>query len=202
MKLKYFPTSPYVRKVLVTAIETGLYERIELVPTNVWNPDTDIGNHNPLGKIPTLLTPGGEILYDSPVICEYLDSLHDGQKIYPPAGGVRWTALRQQALGDGMLDAAILRRLENARPDGERSDAWIGRQKIVVDRGLDVMEDEADALGETITIGLITFAITLSYLDFRFPDEPWRSTRPALADWYDAFSARPSMEETLPKDPA
>lgn len=201
MKLKFSPTSPYVRKVMVTAVETGLSDRIELVPTNVWDPDTDIGNHNPLGKVPTLLTPGGETLYDSPVICEYLDNLHDGAKIFPPVGEARWTALRRQALGDGVLDAAILWRLESARPEGERSDAWIGRQKIVIDRSLDVMEDEADSLGDSVTIGLITFGITLSYLDFRFPDEDWRSSRPALADWYDTFSARRSMEETAPKDP-
>ena len=112
MKLCYSPTSPYVRKVVVTAMETGLEPGIERIANNVWDPATDIAATNPLGKVPALTTDDGAVLFDSPVICEYLDSLHDGAKLFPAAGPARWRALRQQALCDGILDAGILRMLE------------------------------------------------------------------------------------------
>ncbi len=201
MKLRYSPTSPYVRKVMVTAIETGLDGGIERVPTNVWDPATDIGGDNPLGKVPALITAGGEVLYDSPVICEYLDSLHDGVKLFPGGGGARWTALRRQALADGILDAAVGRLLEGKRLDGERSDGWIDRLAGVVGRCLDVLEDEADALGDAVSIGHVSVGCALGYLDFRFPGDAWRTGRPALADWYDGFAERGSMVGTIPKDP-
>jgi glutathione S-transferase len=204
MKLRYSPTSPYVRKVSVVALETGLSERIERIPTNVWASDTDIGRDNPLGKVPALTTEGGEVLYDSPVICEYLDSLHDGIKLFPPAGGARWTALRRQALGDGILDASVARVIENrVRKENERSVLWIERQKTVINRGLDALEEEVDALNAgPITIGHIAIACACGYLDFRLPTDNWRAGRPALAQWYAAFAKRPSMVATVPKDPA
>jgi glutathione S-transferase len=201
MKLRYSPTSPYVRKVTVVAHETGLMDRLEIVPTNVWANDTDIGRDNPLGKVPALTTDGGEVLYDSPVICEYLDSLHDGAKLYPPSGGARWTALRRQALADGMLDAGILRRLELLRKEPERSSAWIERQRTAVGRALDALEEEASALGAGVTIGHVAIGCALGWFDFRFPADNWRQRRPALAAWYAAFAARPSMQKTVPKDP-
>ena len=202
MKLRYSPTSPYVRKVVVVAHETGLIGRIALVPTNVWASDTDIGRDNPLGKVPALTTDGGEVLYDSPVICEYLDSLHDGAKLYPPSGGARWTALRRQALADGMLDAGILRRLESMRKDPERSASWIERQKTAVARAMDALEDEISTLGPAITIGHVAIGCAIGWFDFRFPADNWRQNRPALAAWHAAFSERPSMKKTVPKDPA
>ncbi len=102
MKLRYSPTSPYVRKVSVTALELGLTERIARVPTDTQDRESGIAEHNPLGKVPALILDDGGVLYDSPVICEYLDSLHDGPPMFPAAGPARWTALRQQALGDGI----------------------------------------------------------------------------------------------------
>ncbi len=202
MKLRYSPTSPYVRKVTVVAHETGLIDRIELVPTNVWANDTDIGRDNPLGKVPALTTDGGEVLFDSPVICEYLDSLHDGAKLYPPSGGARWTALRRQALADGVLDAGILRRLESMRREPERSSAWIERQRTAVERALDSLEEEASSLGQAITIGHVAIGCALGWFDLRFPADNWRHRRPALAAWSAAFAERPSMKKTVPKDPA
>lgn len=202
MKLRYTPTSPYVRKVTVVAQETGLADRIERIATNVWAADTDIGRDNPLGKAPALITDGGEALYDSPVICEYLDSLHNGAKIFPPAGGARWTALRRQALADGILDAGILRRLELARKEPERSSTWIERQRQAVERGLDTLEEGAADLGAGVTIGHIAIGCALGWLDFRFASENWRQRRPALAAWYAKFAERPSMKSTVPKDPA
>lgn len=201
MKLRYSPTSPYVRKVMVCAHEIGLADDIELAATTVWDPATDIGKDNPLGKVPTLLTEGDERLYDSPVICEYLDSLHEGMKLFPPEGRARWHALTLQALGDGVLDAAVLRLLEGKRPLGERSQTWIERQKASIGRALDWLEREAENLGRHVTIGTITIAVALGYLDFRFADDNWRAARPALADWYDVFSERASMRMTEPRDP-
>ncbi len=204
MRLRYSPTSPFVRKVMVVALETGLAESIDLVLTNVWEPDTDIQTHNPLGKVPALITEGGEVLYDSPVICEYLDGLHEGVKLFPPTGGARWTALRRQALGDGMMDATVARFLEERRPSGERSEAWAVRQKLVVERALDGLEEEADELSgdmDTMDIGKLTIGVALGYLDLRFAADDWRSGRGRLSDWFNGVNRRPSMTGTAPKDP-
>lgn len=202
MQLRHSPASPYVRKVMVTAIETGLESRIEVVPTDVWSADTDIGAVNPLGKVPTLTTDDGEILYDSPVICAYLDSLHDGAKLLPAAGAADWRAQRQQALADGLLDAAVLVRLEARRPPEQQSPAWRDRQQAVVNRALDQLEADAEALEGPVTIGQIAVGCALGYLDFRFADDGWRRDRPRLAAWYEAFAKRPSMRATVPHDPA
>jgi len=202
MKLRYSPTSPYVRKVTITALETGLDSRIERIPTNPWDPATDLAGDNPIGKVPALITDGGEVLYDSPVICEYLDGLHDGFPLIPPSGGARWTALRRQALADGVLDASVLIFLETSRrPETLRWDAWVERQTAVVGRALDVLEDEVDSFGH-ISIGLIAIGCALGYLDFRLGTMDWRSSRPRLAEWFGLVSERQSMRETVPVDPA
>lgn len=202
MKLRYSPTSPYVRKVSVVAIETGLEARIERVPTDIRAPTPDFHRDNPLGKVPTLVTEGGETLYDSPVICEYLDSLHDGIPLFPPPGGPRWTALRRQALADGIADAGVLVRMEMLRDEAERSRTWIARQTEKVGRGLDALEEEAAGLGAACTIGHIAIGCALGFLDFRLPELDWRHGRIELARWADGFSRRPSMAATVPRDPA
>ena len=201
MKLRYSPTSPYVRKVTVTAIETGLDKRIERIFTMPASAP-DLPNDNPLGKVPALIMDNGEPLIDSPVIVEYLDSLHSGAKIVPPSGEARWKALRLQALADGMLDAAVLRLMEMRRPANEQSKAWMERQRTVVHRGLDWLEQHAGELDESLTIGNITAAIVGDYLDFRFGSDDWRKERPKLAQWQKRFAARPSFKETYPKDPS
>jgi glutathione S-transferase len=202
MKLRYSPTSPYVRKVMIAAIETGQAGKIEIEPANVWAADSDIGRQNPLGKVPALVTDGGDALFDSPVICEYLDSLHSGPKLLPPSGGARWRALRLQALGDGMLDAAILRRLEAQRPQEKQSPDWIERQKRVVARGLDALEAEAGTLEGPLTLGSIAVGCVCGYLDLRFAAERWRQGHPKLASWYEKTAKRQSFLDTVPKDPA
>ncbi len=205
MKLRYSPTSPYVRKVTVTAHETGLHDRLSRVPTVTSDPASGLARDNPLGKVPALLTDEGAI-FDSPVICDYLDGLHGGAKLVPPAGPARWTALRREALADGILDAAILRLLEGRRPAGEQSPGWVAKQNAVIGRALDAFEVEADQLGDPAaqptTIGHITLGCALGYLDFRFGADNWRATRPKLARWFAGFAARPSMAATVPKDPA
>lgn len=201
MQLRYSPTSPYVRKVSVVALETGLEGRIERVPTDIRAPSAEFQHDNPLSKVPTLITEGGEALYDSPVICEYLDSLHDGIPLFPPPGGRRWTALRRQALADGIADAAVLARLETMRPEGERSASWVALQTEKVTRGLDALEEEAAGFGPVCTIGHIAVGCALGYLDFRVPELDWRQGRIELARWAERFSARTSMTATAPADP-
>ncbi len=199
MKLRYSPTSPFVRKVMVFAHETGLADRIEIDPVISRGPGTGPTDDNPLGKIPALITDGGEALYDSRVICEYLDGLHDGLKLFPQAGGERFQALRLQALADGIMDAVVLRIYENLRPESLRSTDWDTIQKAKLESGLDALEEQVDSFGEPLTIGLLAVGCVLGYLDFRFDDDSWRTARPALADWYEAVADRPSMIATVPK---
>ena len=206
MKLRYSPTSPYVRKVMVVALETGLAERIERIPTTVapTKYNEEVARENPLVKVPALTTDDGMVLYDSPVICEYLDTLHGGQKLFPATGKTRWTALRQQALADGILDAAILGRYEILRPKEYLWQDWIDAQLRKVRGALAAleMEVEADELGGAVTIGQITVGCALGYLDFRYASEDWRSKHRRLAAWFDELAKRKSIELTKPKDPA
>lgn len=203
MKLFFSPTSPYVRKVVVLASELGLDGRIErvAVKTSPTSPDPALGGANPLRKIPTLVTDEGEALYDSPVICEYLDTLHSGPRAFPPAGPARWRALRLQALADGLLDAAVLVRYEVAlRPEERRWAEWLQGQLAKVDAALDALEAEAATFAERVDIGTISAACALGYLDFRFAAHGWRSGRPRLAAWYERFAARPSLVASRPVD--
>jgi glutathione S-transferase len=205
MKLRYSPTSPFVRKVMVVALETGLVDRIEKIPTAVapTKPNEDVARENPLVKVPALITDDGVVLYDSPVICEYLDSLHDGTKLFPAGGNPRWIALRQQALGDGMLEAAILNRYEQLRPKEYQWPEWIDGQMRKVRGAVAALEIEADQglLRGPVTIGLLTIGCALGYLDFRYAHENWRQRAANLARWYDDFAERPSMRQTVPQDP-
>ena len=202
MKLRYSPTSPYVRKVSVTAIELGLAGRIERIPTDTQGRDPSINEHNPLGKVPALILDDGGVLYDSPVICEYLDGLHGGPRMFPAEGPERWTALRQQALGDGILDAAILRMFEMVRrPEALRWPGWIDHQTAKVVRAVDQFENEIAALEGPLTIGRIAAGCALGYLDFRAPELDWRAGRTELAAWYGGFAQRPAMQETVPQAP-
>ena len=206
MKLRYSPTSPYVRKVMVVALETGLAERIERIPTMVapTKPNDEVARENPLVKVPALTTDDGMVLYDSPVICEYLDTLHAGPKLFPAAGKARWMVLRQQALGDGILDAAILGRYEILRPKEYQWPDWIDAQLRKVRGALAALEIEVEAgeLGGPLAIGQITVACALGYLDFRYASEEWRAKHRRLAAWFDEFSKRKSIQLTVPKDPA
>ncbi len=211
MKLRYSPTSPFVRKVTVTAIETGLAARIERVRTMVapTKRNDDVARENPLVKIPALTTDDGLVIYDSAVICEYLDTLHPGAKLFPAAGTARWIALRQQALGDGILDAGILGRYEAQRPKEFQWQDWLDAQLRKVRGALSSLEMECEAgtlapvaAGEAPSIGQVTIGCALAYLDFRYPGEAWRERHRRLAAWYNDFAQRPSMRETEPKDPA
>ncbi len=201
MRLRYSPTSPYVRKVTTTAHELGLFDRLELIPTNAWDPASDLPKDNPLGKVPTLLLDDGEVLYDSPVVCAYLDSLA-GDLLLPVSGAARWQTLRNEALADGVLDAAVLVFIERGKRDeGQRSAWWEQLQLDAVARALDAMEGYADGFGAEPDLGQLTFACALGYLDFRFPEVGWRQGRANLDSWYATFASRPSLQATIPRDP-
>ncbi|MBF2759894.1 MAG: glutathione S-transferase [Ectothiorhodospiraceae bacterium AqS1] len=201
MRLFYSPSSPYARKVRVLAHETGLLDRIELVSTtpSPTAPAADLNDRNPLGKIPCLVTDDGSSLFDSRVICEYLDSMHDGERLFPAAGPSRWQALTLQSLGDGILDAAVITRYETfLRPEELRWNDWVDAQLGKLRRGLDRIESDTDALNPKPDIGSIAVAAACGYLDFRYSEENWRDSRPGLARWYEDFAARPSMQQTAP----
>ncbi|MCA3426741.1 MAG: glutathione S-transferase N-terminal domain-containing protein [Roseomonas sp.] len=196
MKLAYSPNSPYVRKCVVLAIQRGIDKQMEL--WTVGTTDPALVKVNPLSKVPTLVLDDGTALYDSPVICEYLDSVADGPKMFPAAGPARWKALRQEALGDGILDATQPRRREIALPQDEGRQTYIALQQGKVQAALAVLEAEADSLGMLTNIGEITIACALGYMDFRYPNEPWRPGHPKLEAWYAKVSAMPAMTRTVP----
>ena len=199
MKLCFSPTSPYVRKVRACAITREIDALIELVPTDANASLPGFVAINPLSKVPALVTDDGLALYDSPVICEYLDSVGDALPMFPARGAARWRALRYQAMGDGILDASVPRRGEMQKPQDEGRLAWIARQTAAVDRTLDALE--ADPPQRTIDIGSITVACALGYLDFRYAAQPWRPSHPKLAAWFEGFAQNPGIALTVPKDP-
>lgn len=196
MKLHYSPTSPYVRKVMACAIERGIAGQIDKTPTNPNESPASLLADNPLSKVPTLVTDDGLALFDSPVICEYLDSVGEALPMFPTHGAARWRALKQQAMGDGILDASVPRRAEVQKPQDEGRKAWIARQRAAVERTLDALE--ADPPHTIVDIGSITVACALGYLDFRYSHEPWRPNRPKLAAWFEAFSKNPCIAQTAP----
>ncbi|MGA7538015.1 MAG: glutathione S-transferase N-terminal domain-containing protein [Steroidobacteraceae bacterium] len=199
MQLYFSPTSPYVRKVRISAHELGLSGKIELIGIALTpvNPHDALRSSNPLGKIPALITEEGTALYDSPVICEYLDALAGGNRILPALGPARWTALRRQALADGILDAAVLVRYEETlRAKEQRWQDWLSAQWLKVRTSLDALEQES--LAGAFDIGAISIACALGYLDFRYASEGWRAGRPRLAAWAAAISTRPSLTATVP----
>ena len=200
MKIYYAAASPFVRKCLVAAIELGLRDRIELVAAAAHpiNRDRNVVAHNPLGKIPTLITDDGDVLYDSRVICEYLNTLGDGHLI-PREAKARFGVLVEQALADGVMDAAVLARYETfARPEALRWKDWTGGQLEKVNSGLDLLESRAAGFGDRADLGAIAFGCMLGYLDFRFASLGWRDGRPKAAAWFERFGARDSMMATRP----
>ena len=198
MKLRYSSRSPFARKVMVLAHEHGLTGLIELVatPLSPIHGNDQLALENPLMKVPSLTTEDGQVLFDSPVICEYLDAMATGRKLIPPEGPARWEALRQQALADGILDAIILCAYETQRPEDKRWSGWTDGQMRKAYQGLAAAERE-DLTGP-LTIGPIAIGCMLGYLDLRFPEDGWRQRHPGLGSWYEAFAQRAAMQATKP----
>jgi glutathione S-transferase len=200
MKLFYSAASPFVRKCLVSAHEVGLAERLELLPAAAHpvNRDRTVVAHNPLGKVPTLIMDDGTVLYDSRVICEFLNSLGDGH-LLPVQGAARWQVLLDQALADGLLDAAVLTRYETfARPEKLRWPEWIEGQLDKVGCALAEFERRAAGFAARVDLGTISVACALGYLDFRYEPMGWRAKYPTTAAWYQHFGERKSMVVTRP----
>jgi len=204
MHLYHSPTSPYVRKVMVLLHETGQLGDVELVTGSgsPVDPGTAPLEANPLGKVPALERPDGPALYDSRVICQYLDARARsgaGAGLYPQ-GARRWDTLTVEATGDGILDAALLMVYEGRlRPEELRFAPWVEGQWAKVARALDVLETRwIQHLEGPLDAGQIAVGCALGYLDFRHGAREWRNGRPHLAAWYAGFAARPSMVATVP----
>jgi glutathione S-transferase len=196
MKLHHSPASPFVRKVMACAIARGIDGQIELVRTNPHESPANLLADNPLSKIPALVTDDGVAIPDSPVICEYLDGIGDAPKLIPAAGPQRLAALVQEALADGLMDAAVGRRGQMGHPQDEARAAWSARQKAIVERTLAAFEAKPPTgLND---IGAISVACALGYLDFRYAAEPWRDSAPKLAAWFESVSALPPLALTKP----
>ena len=198
MRLLFSPTSPYVRKVRVTAIEKGLHDRIQLQPVDVFGEEAQVAPINPLRKVPALILDDGQVLFDSPVICEYLDSLEPEPVLLPPSGPAHWGVLRLQALADGIKDAAFNTVMERRRSDAQRSPDWQERWRAAILRGAAALDAEAGTWDAQLDLGRIAAACALGYVDFRLPEIDWRSGHETLAAWWAEVSRRPSLSQTAP----
>ena len=201
MKLYTNPASPFARKARIIVQELNLTKVVEEVDVARQDLGDGFRHINPLGKIPVLALKDGSTIFDSPVICEYLNDLGGG-KFFPGRSLLRensghWRALTLQALGDGICDAAVARNYELLRPKEQQSEVAIRKYLQAVTVSLDVLEQVK--LGKKTTIGEIAVACAIGYLDFRIPELSWREARPNLRDWYEKFAQYPSMKATWPE---
>ncbi|MBC3950357.1 glutathione S-transferase [Pseudomonas folii] len=202
MTLYYNAASPFARKVMLALHETGQLDRVTLQPTTLSPvaPVEELNNDNPAGKLPALRLADGNVIHDSRVILDYLDSQHVGNPLIPREGSARWRRLTLASLADALLDAALLIRYEQAlRPVEKHWDLWLDNQQEKVERSLAYFEQEAiTELSSAFDVASISVAAALGYLDFRQPDLAWRNRYPRLANWYFEISQRPSMQATQP----
>ena len=197
MILRSSDPSPFGRKVKIVAKVLGLYDQLSVEMSNTNDPQDSLRKQNPLGKIPILILDDGRKIFDSRVICEYLDAQVDGVTVHPTESDARWDALTLQALGDGIVDASILQVYETRmRTEDKRDDGWLSYQADKVKRALDQLEANPPALGADLHIGHIAIACALGYLDLRF-DGKWRQTYGNLVKWLDEFRGRvPAFDAT------
>jgi len=196
--------SPFVRKVMVCAHETGTLDRINCIETSVSMDEANatVQADNPLSKIPTLVLDGGMALYDSRAICEYLDSLNTGPRLFPD-GPSRWDAMRRHSLGDGIMDTLILWRQERLKPQERQTASWLATFARKIEVSLAQLEAEAESWADPpFDIGYAAIGCALGYMDVRFADLVWRTGVPRLSAWHATFEARPSAEATRAPIPA
>jgi glutathione S-transferase len=198
LKFYWNPTSPFVRKVSVTILELGLDDRVARVHTNPRDEASGFWSKNPLAKVPALETDKGEVLYDSPVICAFLDEEFGRGRLLPAKGGERWRVQTLAALADGILDAGLLVRQEGMRPADEQSPAWVEKQYAIARRGMDRLEQAAAAFQDRVDHATIAAGCAIGWLRFRHGQIEWLAGRPNLARWFASFSQRPSMQATAP----
>jgi glutathione S-transferase len=197
MKLHNSPTSPFVRMVLIAAHERGLADQIALTgPETMAN--GELRKENPLEKVPALVLDDGTVLFDSLVIVSYLDGLGSGPQMIPADQNARTTVLRRHALADGIMEAGVASVMETRRPDEKIWIDAINRQRGKIERAIDALEGEVEAMGNTVDLSTISVGAALGYVDFRLGDMGWRKGHPKLAAWYEAFAKRPSMVGTVP----
>jgi glutathione S-transferase len=198
VELKYSPLSPFARKALVTAHETGVFDRLRLTQVNVRDEPHTVTPFNPLGKIPVLIADDGAAIYDSPVICEYLDATFGGNHLIASSGPDRWDVMTRVALADGMVDAAILVRLERVRAAERQSAGWIESQMRKVTSALNHFEQNVSAGDKPLDMGDIALGCALGYMPLRVPDFVGYPSWPRLKVFYEHLCARPSFAQTLP----
>lgn len=196
MKLYNAPTSPFGRKVLITAIEKGLDKKVEVLPART--PEAELSKKNPLDKLPVLVTDEGEVIIESSLICEYLDEIGTGARLLPSDSRMRRKIVQAQAVAQGVLDAVVLLRMEERRKPEERSKDWIERQQKKVDRGVPALEGLLQNIGPGPTLAHVTFACCLWFMDKHGIGKGWQKAAPRLAAWYEEFRKRPSFTATEP----
>lgn len=202
MKFFYAPASPFARKVHITLIELGLQDKVELLFTPVvpGKPNADyVKAQNPLGKIPALQLESGETLFDSTVICDYLNSISSTIKLLPEGGTARFNALTRTTLAHGICESAVTLRYETfLRPEPQQWSVWIDDHWDKIDRTLTWFESNKSQWQGDVDLAQITLACALGYLDFRTPEYNWRDKNPAVAQWFTLFSDRDSFQQTVP----
>ena len=197
MKLRWSPTSPFVRKVVVLMKEKGIENQIKKEKSNPLSREDRAATPSPLGKIPCLVTDAGQSVFDSPVIMEYLDTICEGPEMLPKSGDARWTTLRHQATADGMISSMVTCFVESLKKPERQSGGVMAHNKGIVFNSVAALEQEAGTFGDTVDVGMISIAVALSFADQTFPEDAWRADSPTLAAWFDAFDKRPSMTETV-----
>ena len=195
MKLYWLPLSPYARKVAIVAREHQLADRIDMIETKVTLLNLQLMQHNPLNKIPTLVLKDGTALYDSFVICEYLESIGAGPRLFPSNGSARWDALRRHSLGSGLAELLIAWRVEMTQPSQMQSQERLNKYAAKATRVLEALELQARTPARTFDIGDISIGCALAYLRFRFEHLTPAPTS-ALHEWLLALEARPSFAAT------
>ena len=199
MKLHWSPRSPYVRKVVIVAYETGMDEKVEKVRSVASRTQTnpDIARDSPVGRIPVMVLDEGIVLTGSFAICDYLDSQHDNRKMIPAHGVARWRELELHGVADGMLDILLNWRGETMKPKVQRNKALCESFAARVQLCLTWLEQRtAGFKSQDYGIGQITTGISLDYLDFRFAEIDWRAEHPNLREWHKVFAERPSSKAT------
>ncbi|KPP82746.1 MAG: glutathione S-transferase [Oceanicaulis sp. HLUCCA04] len=197
MQLFYSPTSPYARKCRALIIEKSLESKIELVEVSPLDDPAALLEVNPLGKVPALIRKSGPALIDSPLICEFIDTLDDERWI-PAKGESRILVMRQQAIADGLMDLTIGRRIEKNRDAKLQYKLWVERWERGIARTLDELDRERGQFERSVDHGALSIAVALSYLDLRYAELDWRGAHPELAEFLDRWEQRESLKMTVP----
>lgn len=197
MKLRWSPTSPFVRKVVVLMKEKGIEDAVKMEKSNPLSREDRAATPNPLGQIPCLISDDGDSIYDSPVIMEYLDVECVGPEMLPRVGKDRWVVLTRQALADGMITSMVVCFVEGLKKPERQSAGILAHNKAIVFNGISALENEISEFSGKIDVGTISVAVALAFADQTFPDDDWRADCSSLGAWFDVFNQRPSMTESV-----